>query len=314
MTRPASAREHRRRRRAEVAGELAGQHGGVAHRRDLRAHGVSRFDVRTEISAGRWSTAGRHTVVIGGAEPSGEGRWWWALWESGHGAVLHGTTALLAAGLSGYADDRLHVSLPRSSTVHRLPGVRPHQHRRLDPVVGAGLPRVNPVWATIRAAQWAVSDRQAALLVCLPVQQRLVHPGRLLDAWSTVRRSPRRAFLDAVVGDVCDGAHSLGELDVAALCRRHGVPRPRRQVVRSGSRGRVYLDVEFDGGVVVEIDGAHHLAGLNPVDDALRANELTLASARVLRIPVLGLRLAPDAFMAQVRRLVLAHGPAVRAP
>jgi hypothetical protein len=65
----------------------------------------------------------------------------------------------------------------------------------------------------------------------------------------------------------------------------------------------VYLDVEWDG-LVVEIDGGHHLAGLNPVDDALRANELVLDGTPVLRLPVLGLRLQPEAFMAQVRRAV----------
>ncbi len=65
--------------------------------------------------------------------------------------------------------------------------------------------------------------------------------------------------------------------------------------------GRVYLDVAWeDVGLVVEIDGGHHALALNPVDDALRQNEVTLTGDWVLRIPVLGLRLTPDAFMAQV--------------
>jgi hypothetical protein len=40
--------------------------------------------------------------------------------------------------------------------------------------------------------------------------------------------------------------------------------------------------------------------GFNPVDDALRANAVTLDAQLVLRIPVLGLRLEPAAFMTQV--------------
>ena len=91
----------------------------------------------------------------------------------------------------------------------------------------------------------------------------------------------------------------MGDLDFAVMCRRRGLPEPRRQVLVEQS-GRVYLDVEFDGGLVVEIDGGHHARALAPVDDALRQNSLTLTRRLVLRIPVLGLRLQQDAFMDQI--------------
>jgi very-short-patch-repair endonuclease len=82
--------------------------------------------------------------------------------------------------------------------------------------------------------------------------------------------------------------------------------------VRTGAGGRVYLDVAWeDIGLVVEIDGGHHALALNPVDDALRQNEVTLSADIVLRIPVLGLRLAPGPFMAQVAR---AHDQLSRRP
>lgn len=55
-------------------------------------------------------------------------------------------------------------------------------------------------------------------------------------------------------------------------------------------------------GLAVEIDGGHHSRALHPVDDALRQNEITLGRRIVLRLPVLGLRLLPDAFMNQVVR------------
>jgi very-short-patch-repair endonuclease len=72
-------------------------------------------------------------------------------------------------------------------------------------------------------------------------------------------------------------------------------------VVRTLPGGRVYLDVAWeDVGLVVEIDGGHHALALAVVDDALRQNDVVLREDRVLRIPVLGLRLAPDRFMAQV--------------
>ncbi len=292
-------------RRAVVAAELARLHDGVVHRRDLRAAGIDRHDVRTEVRARRWSVLGVHTVAVGGVPAMGRARLWWAVWESGPGAALDGAAALVAAGMTGFSLDVIDVVVPNRNRGRALLGVRVRSRREVGPVIGAGLVRTRPEWATIRAAQWAASERTAALLICLPVQQRIVLPDRLLHAWASVRRSPRRVFLNRVLRDVCDGAHSLGELDFSAICRRHAVPVPTRQVLREGGNGRYYLDAFWEGkDVVVEIDGSQHVAGLNPVDDALRQNDLTLGSARVLRIPLLGLRLAPEKFMAQVKRLL----------
>ncbi|GAA4108245.1 hypothetical protein GCM10022415_00740 [Knoellia locipacati] len=287
--------------RRRIAVGLAAEHGGVVHRRDLRAAGVDRNDVRTECCSGRWRSWGLHTVAVLEVSREPVADLWRAVWESGPGAVLDGATALVVHGMVGFAPSTIDVSLPRSATARSVDGVTLHQRRLLERCITAGVPRVVPEWATIHAAQWAVSDRQAALLVCLPVQQRLVRPLRLLDTWRSVTRSPRRDLLGQVIPDVCDGAHSLGELDFTALCRRYGVPPPLRQSVRTGPSGRVYLDAEWEG-LVVEIDGGHHLLGLNPTDDALRANEVALGSTRVLRIPLLGLRLEPGRFMVQVAR------------
>ncbi|HEX6056003.1 MAG TPA: hypothetical protein VFY98_09340 [Intrasporangium sp.] len=88
-----------------------------------------------------------------------------------------------------------------------------HLRSTMPPALAVGIPRVKPQWATIHAAQWAVSDRQAALPLCLPVQQRLVLPERVLQARRASSHGPRHALLDVLVRDVCDGAHSLGELD-----------------------------------------------------------------------------------------------------
>jgi hypothetical protein len=286
-------------------------HGGVAHRRDLRAVGVTRADVRTEIDAGRWTAAGRHTVLIGTGTPAGEALHWRAVWETGAGAVLDGVSALQAAGLKGFTADHVDVAIRSSNRSHRVEGVRRHRRRDLGEVLRNGIPRARPELATVRAAQWASTDRTAALIICLVVQQRLVAPTRLLAAWAGVRRSPRRRLLDAVIRDICDGAHSLGELDFAGLCRARGLPEPTRQEVRNLPGGRVYLDVAWeDVGLVVEIDGGHHAAALATLDDALRQNEVVLSESTVLRIPVVGLRLLPDQFLDQVARALILLGEA----
>ncbi|MEO7421743.1 MAG: hypothetical protein ABIU87_05035 [Ornithinibacter sp.] len=303
---PPDRRRLPRAERHSRAGELATRHDGVAHRRDLRGVGVTRADVRSEVEAGRWLTAGRHTVVIGNVRPSGRALLWRAVWESGAGAVLDGPSALVAGGLTGFEAAMIDVSLPRANRNHRVDGVRRHRRTVMPPARAAGLPRVEVAAAAVHAGAWAASDRQAALVLSLVLQQRLTTPDRLREAWrggaTRIERS-RRRMLTAVVTDLCDGAHSLGELDFADLCRGEGLPAPTRQVVRTLPGGRVYLDVAWeDVGLVVEIDGGHHALALNVVDDALRQNEVVLREHRVLRLPVLGLRLMPDQFLAQIVR------------
>ena len=65
----------------------------------------------------------------------------------------------------------------------------------------------------------------------------------------------------------------------------------------------------WDGwGVVVEIDGIHHQWAQNVVGDALRQNDVTLKNATVLRMPLLGLRVAADEFFAQIEQALVDAG------
>lgn len=299
----AAASRAERDRRQRLADALALPHDGLVTRAMLQNVGLTRGQVRSEVERGAWRAVGHHTISVSGAEPTGRGRWWWALWESGRHAALDGVTALLAAGLQGWTENTIHVSVPNGASVRRLEGVRHHRPRTMGRVIDAALRRTAPEVAAIRAAQWASTDRAAVTLLAMVVQQRILLPATLLETWSGVRTTVRRRLLDAVIKDVCDGAHSLNELDFAALCCERGLPEPTRQAVRSGPHGRVYLDVLWEGlGVHVEIQGAHHGQGLNGVDDALRTNALQLRkTVKIsLQIPVLGLRLNPDAFLDQV--------------
>jgi very-short-patch-repair endonuclease len=85
-------------------------------------------------------------------------------------------------------------------------------------------------------------------------------------------------------------------------------------VLRRGRNGRYYLDVYWDEwGVVVEIDGIQHAWAAQLVPDALRQNDITLAHALVLRLPLLGLRVAADDFFEQIEEALRSRGfPAPR--
>jgi hypothetical protein len=238
------------------------------------------------------------------------GTWWSAIFEVGPGAALDGSTALRAAGLRGF-EDALHVSTPKSSRPRRPVGVVVHETRRRQAgdLIEVGLPRVRPPIAAIRAALWARSDRQAALLLASSVQQRITTPEALFEAFSAVRRHRRRQQIGQILTDVSNGAQSIGELDFARLCREFGLPEPDRQTRRRGPDGVFHLDTTWSAyGAVVEIEGLHHLEADQALADASRQNELTLGNDRVLRIPVIGLRTDPAHYMAQVARLLHAGG------
>ncbi|WP_298752081.1 hypothetical protein [uncultured Serinicoccus sp.] len=292
-----------RARRHRLARGLAEPHDGVVTRRMLLEAGLTPGEIATEVDHGAWSRAGAHTLCITSDVPTGRALWWWAIWESGTHSVLDGATALLAAGLQHWDEPVIHVTVPNNATVRRLEGVRHHRLRDVGPRTTAGLRRTPSDVAVVRAARWARTDRQAATVVAMTVQQRLVTPDALLVRWQQTRKGPAASVLDDVIRDVCDGAHSLNELDFAAECRRRGLPEPTRQAVRTGRNGRVYLDVFWEElGVHVEIHGAQHFQGTAGLDDALRHNDLQFRDRSMvsLQIPVLGLRTTPEPFFAQV--------------
>lgn len=290
-----------RHRRVLAASEATGF---VLDRRGLAELGVDRFQARRQVAASRWAKVGTQTFSIRDAALTPEGQRWRAVWEVGHlVALVDGVSALQAAGLTGWEDDHVHVSVLHRHDLRPVNGVRVHKViRRVEgEQAGAGVPRTRPAVAAIRAAHWAVSDRQAATIMAMAVQQRLTTGAQLVRTQRLVRGRTRRAFIRQVVLDIADGSQSLNELDFAAACRARGLPVPTRQAVRTTSSGRVYLDVWFEEHrLAIEIDGAGHLWGLAGVDDSLRANEVVIDGDRVLRINVIGWRLDEDAYLDQV--------------
>lgn len=295
-----------RRARRRLAGQLALDSDGVVSRRMLAAAGITRHDVRYEVEGGRWRLHGQQTVAVHNGPLGVTARRWAAVFETGATiAAIDGVTALQHAGLTGYDDDQIHVSAVHNHNTERLPGVTTHKviRRVLGELRLDGLPRTCPEVAAIRAAHWARSDRQAALILIMTVQQRLATPARLAAAQRVVRGRTRRSFIRSVVRDIAFGVQSLGELDFARLCRSRGLPEPSRQVVRQMPGGRIYLDVAWDGyNLVVEIDGAQHRWGTAVTFDNLRQNDVALSGDRVLRIDVIGLRLETDRFLDQIER------------
>lgn len=301
----------RRVRRRRVERLAAGQE-GVLSRPQLYAAGVTRWEVRANLRAQRWRRLGPQTISLRTGPLTPGAADWVAVLEGGPRAFLDGASSLRAGGLRKFDVPRIRVSVPRGARVRRVRGVDVRQTRRwspddLDP--GPGVPRSRNEVAAVRATLWAASDRQAALVLTMVVQQGLVTPTALGVEALRVRRDRRRRLLHAVILDLGAGVRSLGERDFARECRRRGLPEPSRQVLRRGRDGRYYLDVLWEAwGLVVEIDGIQHSWAQNVVGDALRQNTVTLTNATVLRLPLLGLRVAADEFFAQIEEALRAGG------
>lgn len=295
----------------QVAEKLARSQGGVISRRQLLRLGVTRWQTRQQLRARRWNAHHRQTIAVHTGPLQAHALHWSAIFESGDRGVLDGVSALVAAGLKGFDTKAIRVSLPRGARVFRLPGVDMRQTRRLKPadVAKGGIPRVRPAIAAVRAALWARTDREAALLITMTVQQRIATAEEIGEALLQVRRARRRRFIERVVLDAMGGSQSLGELDLVRGCRRRGLPAPERQQVRRTRNGTYYLDARWPAyGVVLEVDGIHHLGAAQVVADAIRHNEIAVTDEIVLRLPLLGLRLQPDAFFEQLERALRSRG------
>ena len=282
---------------------LSEAYGGVLSRELLREEGVGRGPVARQVMGARWQVVGRRTVATHPGPLSTTALAWRAVWEVGRPDVaVDGVSALEVDGLTGFQSASVDVSVPWTARVARVPGVRIHRVCRGDDEVRlVGVPRVRASVATVRAAHWAASDRQAALVLALPVQQRLVRASDLVDVTRDEHVRGRRALVRRLVADNADGAHSLGELDFAWMCRRAGLPEPDRQVVVMFPEGRIYLDVRWTAlGLVVEIDGSQHRQGLAVGDDQLRQNAVTIGNDLVLRYDLFVIRLRADEVVAQI--------------
>jgi len=248
----------------------------ILSRRQLYDAGVSRSEVRANLRAHRWARVGRQCICVHRGPLTQEAQHWSAVFEAGPRAYLDGGSALIQAGLKDFTMDWIRVSVPRGAKVWRARGLDIRQTRRWqeDDLAPGPLRRVRVDVAVVRHALWARSNREAALVLTMAVQQGLTTPHRIGVEMLRVRRDKRRGYIHGVILDLLGGIRSLGELDFAREARSRGLPEPDRQVLRRGRNGRYYIDVYWQQwNLVVEIDGIQQAWVQQIVGDAIRQND-----------------------------------------
>jgi hypothetical protein len=275
--------------------------------RALLRSGWSQGAIRSQLDAYRWQRCGRAVVLHNGPIHPDELAPI-AMLNCGPRAALTAFTAMAERGLQGWERDPIDVLVPGGARICRPDGLAMRIHWVGDWAaqdVSAGLHAFAP--ALVVAASTFGRARPACGLLAAGVQQRLVTPERLRRVVESSPRVQHRAAMLLALSDIAQGAQALSEVDFARLCRRHGLPEPLRQAVRREPSGRRrYLDVEWVTAagrrVVVEVDGALHLAARRWWDDQLRQNELTLTGDLVLRFPSVVVRLEERLVVDQLRR------------
>jgi len=284
----------------------------VTTARYLRADGVGRRQLAAEITAGRWQRVGLAIVMHNGPLSPAQRRRV-ARIHAGPRAVLTAFSSAEVHGLDGWRRDEVHLLAPAGARLSaRCPiDVRLHRYdpsRQIRCIPGGGV-EVLPD-ALLRASTTFRAARPACALLAAAVQQRLVRADELTRALERFPRQRHRRALRLALADIAGGSQALSEIDFVRLCRRYGLPDPVRQAVRREPGGRRrYLDATWrrrDGRlVVVEVDGALHLATRRWWDDQLRQNEIALDDALVLRFPSVVLHTEEPLVVAQLRRALL---------
>lgn len=271
--------------------EVAARQAGVLAQSTLPSLGVSRSLLRNQLRAGRWQRR-THSVVTTTTGPlSWEQRLWVGVLHAGPSAMVGGLTAAALHGLRGWDRAEVTVLVDDELSFDEVAGVRFTRTRRDHLLLRAptpGLPRCRIEPAVLMVAAGEPRVRTGLGAVVASVQQGLTTAERLTE-WTHLLRPLRRSpGIREVLGDVKGGSHSMGEVDLVALCRSWGLRVPARQTRRADSSGRWrYTDAEWDlpGGrvLVLEVDGGIHL-GLESYDrDIKRTRRLTTPTRSVVR-------------------------------
>jgi very-short-patch-repair endonuclease len=132
------------------------------------------------------------------------------------------------------------------------------------------------------------------------IQQRLARTADLRAALDQAGQIRHVRLLRCALADVEGGSHSLAEINLVRLCRRHRLRPPDEQQFRHDQEGRRrYLDATWllrDGRrLVLEVDGGLHLRIDAWWSDMARERDVVIRVGQVLRCSSVEIRVRPDA-------------------
>lgn len=278
---------------------------------------MTRSEIRWRVASGKWQSPCNGVLVTHSGPLTESQMQRVALIATGPRSALGGLTAAWLDGFKGFGDTApvterpIHLLAPFGYT-HRaelpLPTMKVHYTRvltNLDIHPVREPRRTRMARSLVDAASWRSTDRGAMALLAAGVQQGRTRVSDLRAVLDRIRTVRRRRLMYEILADIEGGAQALSELDFTrAVVRRFGLPEPSRQVGRRDSRGRQrWIDAVWEEQkVIVEIDGAQHIAPLDQWDDMERDNDFNAEGYRVLRFPAWLVRQHPEYVAAKIAK------------
>lgn len=281
----------------------ASQH-GLLRRDQLTSLGITRDRLRNEIRARRWVMHSPVVVSTFTGELTRRQMMWLGVLHAGPSSAIADLTAAELHGLRNWRREEVRVIVPQGHECSALAGIKFIRTRRdvsLLRTKTQQLPTVALEPAVLMYAARTHSPRSAQGAIAATVQQRLTRPRDLRDWIDQLQPLKRAALLRRALDDIEGGSASLAEIDLARLCRSHGLAKPDRQTKRRDLSGRHrWTDAEWQlpagHTIVLEVDGAFHMETESWEDDLARQRRLSLPGMRtIVRCTAREVRDEPDA-------------------
>lgn len=249
-----------------IAARLAEQ-SGVVSRRQLLASGYAPHDVKRLLRRNQLASLGVGVYVAHTGIPSWIERAWAALLkvssqvEPTDVALAHWSSLRIAEG-PGHRDAHelpIHVAIPAQRRIRPAGDIVVHRSRhfaeRLHP--GRRPPRIRYEEAVLDVA-CDLPPLDAVGVLTRAVGSRRSTARRILEASRARAKVHERSWLEAVLGDIEQGTHSVLEHGFAQrVIGPHRLPAPRRQQREETALGVVYRDGAY-GDLLIELDGRSH--------------------------------------------------------
>jgi hypothetical protein len=268
-------------------GDLVARQSGVFARWQLDASAPELGAVAASLRSGRYQRLYTGVYAVFTGPPRREAELWAAVLRAGPGAVLSHQTAAELDGLVVEPSRLIHVTVPYTKRMARVPGIVVHRSRRLESARHPSRtpPRTRIEETTLDLAQLAASIDDAFGWVSRACSRRLTKPPLLIQAMNSRGRVRWRTELMLALGEIAEGVLSpLERRYVHHVERPHGLPAAKRQVVVTRGTRRQYLDNLYEEfGIGVELDGRAYHPAEERWRDISRDNALAADGILVLR-------------------------------
>ena len=270
---------------AAIAALATGQHGVVEHGQ-LLALGLSRSAITRLVEAGWLHRLHPGVYAVGQPRLTAKGTWLASVLACGPGAAL---SHRAAGALWGLRPSLGTAEVTVGTTVRRVPGVRVHRSRTLEPkdvTVSDEIPVTTVARTLLDLASVVPGDHVAK---ALDRAERLRLSDRTdIDAVLARARGKRgaKALREAI--EAWRPRYTRSELEnrFAELVDRTELPRPRLNALIDGETATHEVDAFWpDHGLGIQLDGwEYHRTRRDREHDAQSDADLELAGLRVMRL------------------------------